>query len=166
MRSWHYNNEKHVRLVRFELSVHIFVSIAGCLGTFVDEMKSFIILNHYFMPLVLIFWRALSIILHYFLQLTNIIEPIMSHLWVKILRFFLEEEERLFVTYLFLLIDFEFNAPLPNRLEWVKEEREESKSKREVEWSHGFPWSIFFFLFFLCLRVLSERSCMERWNGK
>lgn len=68
----------------------------------------------------------------------------MSHLWGKILGFFLEKEERLFVAYLFLLIDFEFNAPLPNRLEWVKEEREESKSKR----GGVIPWvSMKYFLF-------------------
>lgn len=77
----------------------------------------------------------------------------MSHLWGKTLRFFLEEEERLFITYLFLLIGFELDAPFPNRLEWVREETEESKNKREMERSHRFPRSILFSLFFL--RALS-----------
>jgi hypothetical protein len=68
-----------------------FVSFVGCMRTFVDEMKCSIILSHYFMARVLILWRALQIILYYFLQLINI-ELAVCHLLVKRLRFFLEEK--------------------------------------------------------------------------
>lgn len=74
-----------------------FVSIADCMGTFVDEMKCSIILNHYFMPLVLMFWRAMRIIL--FFRVDYNMEVIMSHLRAMILKFFLEEKERLLIVY-------------------------------------------------------------------
>lgn len=144
-----------------------FVSIAGCMGTFVDEMKCSIILNHYFMLPILMCWRALQIILDYFLELTNNLELVVSHLWVKIPIFFLEEKKTLFIAYPFWLTDFWIQCNFPNRLEWmkIKEETEESKNKRDLGWPNGFPHGIFFSLFFLCLRALSERPAWNR-EGK
>ena len=46
-----------------------------------------------------------------FLKVDDIIELIMSHLWAKIVKFFLEEKKRLFIVHSYLLIDFESNAP-------------------------------------------------------
>ena len=102
-----------------------FVSIAGCMGTFVDEMKCSIILNHYFMPLVLMFWRALRIIL--FLRVDYNMEVIISHLWAMIL--FRGKGKITSSIFIFFAHRFWIQCTFLNRLDWIKMKVEIEKQK-------------------------------------
>lgn len=92
--SWHYNNEKHVRMVRFELSVHI------CWhwwlhGYFCWWNETFYTIKSLFQPFILMFWRALQIILYSYSWLTSESWLTVSHLWGKIMGFFFRRNEKI-----------------------------------------------------------------------